>query len=414
MFNTFKLPSGLTVITENIPFVRSVALGIWIKNGSRNESQKNTGISHFIEHMFFKGTNKRTAADIAEAMDAIGGQLNAYTAKEYTCYYSITLDSHFDSALEILSDMFFNSNFDNGEIKKELNVILEEINMYEDTPEELVYDLLQANVFKNNSLGFSILGEKETISSFNQNDLKKYYNNNYHPENTVIAIAGNIGNINIKEKIDEYFQNFGKKSPYTANDYKAVYKPAVVTKEKDIEQVHLLMGYPGLPLGADNAYDMIAFNTLFGGGMSSRLFQKIREEHGLAYSIYSYNASFINNGLYSIYAAVSPEQFLNVISLINTETNNFFKNKITQNQLDKTKEQLKSKYLLSLESSSSRMTSIGKSQLLLNRILDQQYIIDKINAITLKSVYDIAEQTFDSKNYSFSAVGPVSEFKVSI
>ncbi len=407
MFNTITLENGLRIVTETVPFVRSIAFGIWVKNGSRNESIEQNGISHFIEHMFFKGTTSRLASDIASEIDSIGGQINAFTAKEYTCYYTLTLDTHFDTALDILADMFFNSKFDEKDIKKELNVIIEEINMYEDSPEELVHDLLQSNVWKNDSLGYPILGEEKIISSFNKKIFKNYYNTNYHPQNTVIAIAGNFESDDMIKKIEKYFGDFSRSIDLPNNKYKTVYTPSIVTKEKEIEQIHMAIGFPSIPIGSENAYDLAIFNTIFGSGMSSRLFQKIREDEGLAYSVYSYASSYIDMGLFTIYAGLNPSQSEKVINIISREIKNIFTDKITESQLIKTKEQLKSNYLLSLESSSSRMNSIGKSQLMLNKIIYPEEIIKKIDNVTIDRIYELIEKIFIFDNMSLSVVGNI-------
>lgn len=405
MVRTVTLANGLTIVLEEIPFIRSISFGIWVRNGSRNESAGTNGISHFIEHMLFKGTDNRSAMDIADEMDAVGGQLNAYTAKEFTCYYTRTLDTHFDTALDILSDMLLHSKFDEAEISKERNVITEELNMYEDSPDELVHDLLELSIFDGNPLGFSILGTEKSISSFNTDTFYQYYNENYHPQNTVIAAAGNFKAEEAIAKIEKYFGCMSREAEYKANDIPAVYRPRFVAKEKDIEQVHVSIGFPSIKMGTEESYALSMINTIFGGGMSSRLFQKVREEHGLAYSIYSNNASYVDTGLFSIYAALNPSSLEQVILLIMDEIRRLDTDKITSEQLVKTKEQLKSNYLMSLESSSSRMSSIGRSRLLLNRILSPDELIEKIDSVTLDKIYDLIGEIFDFKQMSISAVG---------
>lgn len=407
MFQTVKLPNGLHIVTEKIPSVRSVAFGIWVRNGSRNENVETKGMSHFLEHMFFKGTHKRSALDIAEEMDAIGGQLNAYTTKEFTCYYTLSLDSHFDTALDVLADMFFNSKFDDADIKKELNVILEEINMYEDTPEEQVHDMLQAAIWRKDPLGYPILGEQATISTFDNGMFKSFFNERYRPENTVIALAGNFDAEESLRKVERYFGGFTRAGSYTGESYKTEYRPAVVAKEKDIEQVHLTFGFPGVAIGSKHAYTVAVLNAIFGSGMSSRLFQSVREERGLAYAVYSYNASFSDTGLFSIYAGLGPSQTEEVVSLIISEIKRLKTERITKEQVAKTKEQLKSNYFLSLESSTARMNSIGKSQLMLGRLLYPDDVIERIETVSLDGVYEMVETIFDLDRLSFSAVGPV-------
>ncbi len=410
MVDIIKLSNGLRIAIEPIPFVRSVSFGILVGNGARHENISCNGISHFIEHMLFKGTENRTAKEIADQVDCIGGQINAYTSKEYTCYYTKTLDTHFDTALDILSDMFFHSKFDDAEIQKERNVIVEEINMYEDTPEELVHDLLQLSSWKNNSLGLPILGTEEIISKFNHETFKQYYKKNYRPDNTVIAVAGNVNEKDTIKKIEKYFGSWTYNEKVTESKDIASYTPSFIKREKDIEQVHLCLSFPGVPLGSKDTYVIAALNTIFGGGMSSRLFQRIREDNGLAYSVYSYASSYKDTGIFAIYAGMSENQTQQVIELILDEIKQLFKNKITSEQLYKTKEQLKSNYILGLESTSNRMSSIGRGLLLLNRIQTPDELIQKIDDITLDKLAEMTEVIFDLSKVGVCAVGKVKNF----
>jgi len=399
------LDNGLRIILEDIPFVRSVSFGIWVRNGSRDEDASTNGISHFIEHMLFKGTETRSAKEIADAMDEIGGQVNAYTSKEYTCYYTRTLDSHFDTALKILADMFFNSRFEDGDIQRERNVILEEIGMYEDTPEDVVHDLLQSGVFKDGSLGLSILGTAESIGTFDNKKFKEYLAARYVPELTVIAMAGNLkGTGKVQDKIKNAFGEFSN-AETTIKHAQQKYSPAFLKKEKDIEQVHLCVGFPGIPTGTDDSYTMAVINTLLGGGMSSRLFQKIREEHGLAYSVYSYHAGFSDSGLFAIYAGLNPNQIEDVFRLILDEVRWIVGKNVTESQLAKTKEQLKSNYILSLESVASRMNSIGRNQLMLNRVITADELIQKIDAVDMMAFNELCNKVFQMEQMSMAIVG---------
>ena len=395
---------------ESIPFVRSVSFGIWVYNGSRHETVATNGISHFIEHMMFKGTDRRTAMEIADTMDAVGGQLNAFTAKEYTCYFARTLDTHFDVALDVLTDMFFNSKYDQAEIEKERNVILEEISMYEDTPEDLCVDLLQASTFPKNPLGMSILGTPESIGKFEHRDFKSFLKSHYSPKNVVIAIAGNIDEADVLDKITKAFEGF-KDETSGPTDTEAAYTPGFSLKEKDIEQVHLCMGFPGIPTGLDDAYALAAVNTILGGGMSSRLFQKIREERGLVYSVYSYNASYHDTGTFVVYAALNPSHVYDVLGLISQEVKGMFTDKITPEQLAKAKEQLKSNFLLSLENAASRMNSIGRTLLMLNKVITPDELVEKIDAISMDSFYNVCDKIFKMDQMSLSLVGKVEGMK---
>ena len=404
MIKLHTLPNGLRVVTEHIPFVRSVSFGLWVNTGSRHENATNNGMSHFVEHMMFKGTEKRTALDIADTMDAVGGQLNAFTSKEHTCYFTRTLDTHLDVAMDVLSDMFFNSKYDQDEIDKERNVILEEINMYEDTPEDLVVDLLQDKVFPNHPLGMSILGTPDTIGSFRREDFLAFTKTRYTPKNVVIAITGNFDESQVLDKVTAMFGQFTGECP-GLDIPPAAYSPGFSNREKDIEQVHLCMGFPGIKSGTDDAYALAAVNTILGGGMSSRLFQKIREQHGLVYTVYSYNASYVDTGLFTIYAALNPAQLQEVLDLISQEVKGLFTDKITDKQLAKAKEQLKSNFLLSLESVATRMNSIGRTMLMLNRVITPDELVAKIDAINMDSFYDICERVFQMDQMSISLVG---------
>jgi len=390
---------------EPIPFVRSVSFGIWVKSGSRDESEAENGISHFIEHLLFKGTEKRSAKDIADTMDAVGGQLNAFTSKEVTCYMARTLDTHFDVALDVLSDMFFNSTFDEAGIEKERGVILEEINMYEDTPENVAMSMLEFNSFKNNPLGMTILGTPETIGSFKRQDFIDFVGKRYRPQNTVIAIAGNINESEVLEKIIAAFNRYKGDIPVITGA-PAIYQPSFSVREKDIEQVHLCMGFPGLKSGfGSDTYAMTCVNTVFGGGMSSRLFQKIREEHGLAYSVYSYNAGYKDTGMFVIYAGLGPTHISEVLHLISDEIKRMFTDKVTEEQLAKTREQLKSSVLLGLESTYNRMNSIGGTLLIMDETITPDEIIAKIDAVDIDAFYAVCERIFKLDEMSLSLVG---------
>jgi len=404
LINVHKLPSGMRVVTESIPFVRSVSFGLWVRNGSRHETEATNGISHFIEHMMFKGTEKRSAMEIADTMDAVGGQLNAFTSKEYTCYFTRTLDTHFDVALDVITDMFFHSKYDQNEINKERNVILEEINMYEDTPEDLAVDLLQYHTFPKNSLGMGILGTPETIGSFQRDDFLSFLKERYNPKNVVIAVAGNINEKEVLEKITAAFAGF-KDNSKGGEETTADYSPGFCLKEKDIEQVHLCMGFPGIKTGLDESYALAAVNTILGGGMSSRLFQKIREQHGLVYSVYSYNASYFDTGIFLIYAALNPAQIYEVLNLISLEVRGMFTERVTEEQLAKAKEQLKSNFLLSLESAASRMNSIGRTLLMLDKVITPDELVTKIDAVDLDGFYAVCDKIFRLEQMSLSLVG---------
>lgn len=412
MFDTIKLENGVSIVMEQISSVRSVALGIFIRNGSINETSKSNGISHFIEHMLFKGTNKRTSKDIAEEMDNIGGQLNAFTAKEYTCYYARVLDTHIDTAIDVLTDMIFNSKFDSIDIEKESKVILEEINMYEDSPDDIVFTKLQKEIWQNSPLAYNVLGTKENVSRFKRQDFIEYMDNKYVGENIVVAIAGSFDKEKILEIIKQKMSSMPKGKANLDADKQYIYTPSRTKVYKDIEQLHLAIVFDGISIKDKHNYSMSLLNAIIGGGMSSILFQKVREEHGIAYSIYSYNNSYVNNGLFNIYVALNKSQLDKTINIIYKEIANLKNNKITNQQIEKTKEQLKSNYIMGLESTSNRMSSIGRSKVLVNKIKTPDEIIQEVDLIRKEDIDYLIDKVFNMDKMSISLVGKVDDIKI--
>jgi len=403
LIKKYTCQNGARVVLEKIPTVRSVAIGVWIGTGSRNESKENNGISHFIEHMLFKGTKNRTAKEIAESFDSIGGQVNAFTSKEYTCFYAKVLDEHADFALEVLADMFFNSIFDEEELKKEKNVVLEEIKMYEDTPDDIVHDILSKATFGNHPLAYPILGTEETLASFTGDSLRNYISENYTPDNVVISIAGNIEETFIKE-VEKYFGHY--ESDHARPDYTApsIYDEKIARK-KDTEQAHLCIGFNGLELGHDEIFSLIVLNNVLGGSMSSRLFQDVREERGLAYSIFSYHSAFLDNGLLAIYGGTASNQLDILFETIQTTLSTLKQNGITEKELVNSKEQLKGSLMLSLESTNSRMSRNGKNELLLKRHRSLNEILEQVSGVTLDSVNQLTQTVFTDQ-FSVALISP--------
>lgn len=405
MIEKNNLSNGMRIVTEEMPHVRSISFGVWVKTGSRNEENKLNGISHFIEHMIFKGSENRTAKQVADEMDAIGGQINAYTTKEYTCYYIRVLDNHLETGLDILSDILINPKFEEDEIQKECNVITEEILMYEDSPEDFVYENLEKGIFTNNPLGNPISGDAATIKTFTRKTFMDYYKHYYHPQNIVISAAGGFKTKELLETVDKYFGQLMRNFDYPVPSLTCSYSKTVVKKEKDIEQVHLCLGFPGIPLGDDDAHVMAVFNTIFGGGMSSRLFQNIREQHGLTYSIYSHNISYLGCGVYAIYAALNPGLVPSAMDMIEAEIKRLNTEPIENEQVAKTKEQLKSNYIMGLESTISRMSALGRSSLMLERILTPEEVFEKVDRVTTKDIHRITADIFAPDKMSIAMVG---------
>jgi predicted Zn-dependent peptidase len=405
MYQKQQMKNGIRIVTEEIPYVNSVSVGIWVKVGSRNETPDVNGVSHFIEHMLFKGTEKRSAKEIANSIDKIGGQLNAFTAKESTCYYAKVLDSHFDIALDVLADMFQNSTFLKEEIEKEKGVIMEEINMYEDSPEDLVHDLFTQGVWAGNTLGMSILGTEESLNHLDRDKIKGYYNENYIPENIVISVVGNIKHQEVVSKVEKHFGHLTSPAKKMIHMEKPRFTPVKITKTKETEQVHLCIGFEGVDNDNESFYPLLTLNNIFGGAMSSRLFQKIREDRGLAYSVFSYPSSYQDCGLFSIYAGMKPAQLKTVTELIMEEIHETMMRGLTEEELFDSKEQMKGSYTLGLESTSGRMISIGKSELLNNRIYSPTEILEKIDCVDMKSVNTAIKTVFDLEKMGGAVIG---------
>ncbi|WNR46695.1 M16 family metallopeptidase [Paenibacillus roseipurpureus] len=398
----YRLHNGLRVVMEQIPTFRSVTFGIWVKTGSRNESPTGNGISHFIEHMLFKGTERHSAKDIAEIFDGIGGNVNAFTSKEYTCYYAKVLDEHLPLAMDVLSDMFFHSTFDEGELEKEKNVIYEEISMYEDTPDDLVHDLLAKASYGSHALGYTILGTQDNLSKMKSDDLRSYMKQNYNTENTVLSIAGNI-NDQVKDLIEKHFGDFaqtGVETSYDAPDFLS----ELIFHAKKTEQNHICLSLPGLSLQEENLYPMVLLNNAIGGGMSSRLFQEIREKRGLAYSVYSYHSSHIDSGMFTIYTGTAPKQTGEVLKVTMELLHDIAVNGMTETELVKGKEQLKGSLILSLESTSSRMNRYGKNELMTGKHYSLDEMIERIESVQMSDIRQLTKNLF-STPFALSMVG---------
>ena len=394
MYNLFTLNNGLRVIIENIDYVNSVSVGLWVENGSRNENIVNNGISHFIEHMLFKGTENRSAKEIAECIEDVGGQINAFTGKEATCFYIKALDSHLELSLELLADMIFNSKFLVSDIEKEKGVISEEISMSEDSPEDVLLDLHSKAIWGKDSISLPILGTVDTVRSFNREELLQYVESHYIPENSVISIAGKFNMKVIERLVEKYFGVWHCEHKEVTQYSNPIISHQHLYKKKSIEQLHLSIGINGLETGNEDIYPLLILNSTFGGGASSILFQKIREEYGMCYSIYSYISAFKNTGSVNIYAGLNSSSATKAVNLIKTEIIKFSKNGISNDKLAKAKEQLKGNYILGLESTSSRMFNNGKSLLFLSIINKPSDIIKKIDNVNSTKLFDVIEKTF--------------------
>lgn len=405
MYQKTVLDNGVRILSEEIPHVRSISTGIWVNVGSRDEQDSDSGISHFMEHMMFKGTEKRTPKEIAEELDAVGGHLNAFTTKEYTCYHTRVLDDHFKLAVDLLSDMIFNSKFDQQDIEREKNVILEEIKMYEDAPDELVHDIFSNTIWKGHPLGRSIIGTEETVKSIGRADLIKYYQQHYIPANIVIAVAGNIKH---QQVVDTLAPIFGSLKP--AEQGRKTTPPQGVSSlacnNKGTEQVHMIIGAPGYQLEHKDIYAVQVMNTVLGGGLSSRLFQEIREQRGLVYSVYSFHSSYHDAGLFAIYAGLSKQNVNQAMELIFKEVQDISKKGITAAELTRVKDQMKGNLLLSLENVNSRMSRLGRSELYLGKVKTPEEVVACICKVDNDDIKRVAADIFKSEKFTMAAIGP--------
>jgi predicted Zn-dependent peptidase len=405
------LPNGVRVVVEEIPSVRSVSLGIWVGTGSRYETPENNGISHFLEHMFFKGTKRYTARQLAEVFDGIGGQVNAFTSKEYTCYYAKVLDNHFRLALETLADMFFHSTFVPDELAKERKVVIEEIRMYEDTPDELVHDLVAQASFGEHPLGYNILGTEQTLSRFEREDLLQYIQANYTPDNTVVTVAGNVRMQDVLRLVEPLFQNHKGQRRWNGIRETPSFHYDKKIRNKQTEQAHICLATQGFASDTEQLYAMTLLNNALGGSMSSRLFQEIREERGMAYSVYSYHTAYRETGSFGIYVGTAPEQAQDVVDLIVEIVRKVAEQGITAEELTKGKEQVKGSLMLSLESTSSRMSRLGKNELILGRHISLDEMIAGIDHVTLDDIKEVAREVL-SRPLALAAVGPFDDIRV--
>ncbi len=405
MYKIITLDNGLRVVIEKIDYVNSISVGLWVKNGSRRESKEQNGISHFIEHMLFKGTKNRSAKVIAESIEEVGGQINAFTSKEVTCFYIKALDSYLELSLDVLSDMLLNSTFDEKDIEKEKSVILDEINLSEDTPEEVLQDLHSESVWGEDGLALPILGTPSTVSKFSSRELKEYLQSVYVPDNSILSISGKVDVEHTEKLVNKYFGAWSGEIKegylYSSPEINKIH----MLKNKEIEQVHLSLGIPGLKAGDKDMYTLLLLNNYFGGGASSLLFQSLREDKGLCYSVYSYASAFINTGLVTIYAAVSPQLLEEATKNIQYELENFVVKSISEERLIKAKEQLKSHYILGLESTGSRMFSNGKSLLFLDKIQTPKQVLNKIDNIQIQDIIRVMNNTFGEGIYNSAMVG---------
>jgi predicted Zn-dependent peptidase len=419
MFAKTVLDNGIRIVSQEMRDHRSISLGIWVENGSRHESPQENGISHFIEHLLFKGTERRSAAQIAEEMDAVGGVLNAFTAKEHTCYYAKVLDENLPLAIDLLSDIFLHSNFDSEEIERERSVILQEISQAEDTPDDYVHDLFSLDFFKDHPLARPICGRAETVTSFIRQDFLNFFRARYQPARVVVSAAGHVSHDELVRTMAERLASNGKgaaASPaQVQTETPAVMGKGVFPHRKSLEQVHLCLGMAGTHQSHPQRYVAYVLNTLLGGGMSSRLFQEIREKRGKAYSVYSFAAAYKDVGYFGVYAGTSMEWTEEVVELILRELKSLAAGEIKQAEIERTQGQLVGSMILGLETTDSWMSHIARNEIYFDKPITTDEISAGVRAVTRDDVVSLAQSLFHSGTLTLSLLGDFKDnFKINL
>jgi len=406
------LPNGIKVITEAMPHVRSVSVGVWVGTGSRRETPEQNGISHFIEHMLFKGTSNRSAEDIARSVDSIGGNLDAFTAKEMVCFNTKVLDEHLPISMDVLSDLVLNPLFETEDIEKEKGVILEEIKMDADNPDYLVHEIFSANFWKDHSLGRPILGTRETVKKFSQSTVRDYYTEVYSPENILVTAAGNLNHERMVDLARERFETVKPVGPPPPMDAPATHARISLKSKKELEQVHVSLGVPCYPIAHEDRFTCYVLNTVLGGGMSSRLFQNIRERQGLAYAVFSELNPYADTGCLAVYAGTSLESAKKVVESVLHEFTELKQNEVPPEELRRAKDHLKGSLMLSLESTSSRMSNLARQEMHFKRFFTLDELVESIEKVTASEVQRVARDFFDKKGIALTILGSLDGFKL--
>lgn len=405
------LPNGLRILLERIPYVRSASVGVWLDVGSRNESEPEGGLSHFIEHMFFKGTRAKNALQLSNEMNWIGGNFNAFTTHENVCISAKVVDEHLSRAIDLLSEMFLDSAFAPEEIDRERNVILEEVKMYDDTPDELVFDLFMKYMYADNSLGRPILGTPENIHVFKQSDICRYVGKEFAPDRVVVSIAGNFDLRRIEPQLRRIFE------PINPNGWERnqVHAPTPTFKshneDRKLEQVHFCMGTEAPTRSSDERFAFAVLNTVLGGGTSSRIFQEVREKRGLAYSIGSFDMSFKDSGCFTISGGSSPRHIQKVLKICLDEVKKIYQEDITEQELDNAKQQIKTSVILGMENSSTRMSRLAETEIYFGDYITMDQVISRVEGVTTSDVREIAERYLKDKQITFASIGPEKKFE---
>jgi predicted Zn-dependent peptidase len=409
---TTTLPNGIKIITEAMAHVRSVSVGIWLGVGSRRETAEQNGVSHFIEHMLFKGTSNRSAEEIARSVDSIGGNLDAFTAKELVCYNAKVLDEHLPFAVDIISDLVLNPLFRDEDIEKEKGVILEEIKMDADNPDYLVHEIFSADFWKDHPLGKPILGTRESVKRFDREMVRDYYQNVYSPSNLLITAAGNLTHQRLVDLASQRFAELKPLAPLSPQTAPATHARISLRSKKDLEQVHVCIGVPSYPVRHDERFTCYVLNTVLGGGMSSRLFQNIRERQGLAYAVFSELNPYTDTGCLSVYAGTSLESARRVVESVMKEFTELKQNPVAAEELRRAKDHLKGSLMLSLESTSSRMSNLARQEMHFGRFFTLDELAQSIEAVTAEGVQRVAQDFFNQKLVALTVLGNLDGFKI--
>lgn len=402
------LPNGIRVVTEMIPHVRSVSLGVWANVGSRDENEKQNGISHFLEHMVFKGTKKRSVREIAQSLESLGGYLNAFTTKEQTCFYARVLDLHVDEAMDVLADLVQNGTFRKVELEREKLVVIEELKNAEDDPEDIIHDYFEKALFPRHSLGYPIIGTEENLRRFKREDLLSHVKRHYHASRLVVAAAGNIDHDRLVRSVEKHLRSL----PANGYAYQRTPGPATVEHNtfaeypRPIKQAHISLGTVAYSIKHRNRYPLMVMNALLGEGMSSRLYQNIREKYGFAYSVYSYANLLSDTGLFGTYIATDPKNIKNAIELIHKELDKLKAKPVPKAELERTKSQIKGVMMLGLENMSGRMMRLGSSELYFETFTSLDAILKKVDAVTPEAIRQTANELFREEKFSTVIVRP--------
>lgn len=406
------LPNGIRVVTERMPNVRSVSVGIWIGTGSREETPEETGISHFVEHMVFKGTERRSAEEIARSVDSIGGGLDAFTSKGVVSYNVKVLDEHIAEAFDIVADLVRHPRFDERDIEKEKGVVLEELKMESDNPEYLAHELFSSHFWKGHGLGRAILGTRRTIRSFHREQLLRYHRRVYSPANILVTAAGNLDHRTLVQLTEDHLGDLKPRPALTSGEHPEPHAPLVVRNKKSVEQVHMFVGVPAVAMPDEQRFACYLLNGILGGGMSSRLFQNIREKLGLAYSVYSELTMYRDAGCLVVYAGTSARSAEKVVKLIVEELHTAASHLVGPEELRRAKDHLKGSMVLGLESTSSRMANLARQETYFKRFLSLDEMLERVEQVTAQEVLDLAQRFFHPRQIAVAMLGPLGDFRL--